>query len=194
MDKNDFFKQLEFIIEIDKVKQVFRRTKLFDQSRFENDAEHSWHLAIMAILLSKYSNSKIDLLKVIKMVLIHDLVEIDAGDVIVYDTDNRREAKKKEKLSADRIFGLLPEEQGSELKSIWEEFETRESAEAKFAAAIDRFEPILQNKLSEYETWKKHEIKLPQLYEKNQHIKDGSVEIWEYVESLFLDAHNKGYV
>jgi putative hydrolases of HD superfamily len=194
MDKiNERFKrQLNFLIEIDKLKHIFRKTKLFNKSRFENDAEHSWHLALMVLVFSEYSNDKhIDINKVIKMVLIHDLVEIDAGDVLVYDTVNRANAFEKEKIAAERIFGLLPDDQKDEFISLWEEFEKRESSEAKFAAAIDRFEPILQNQLTDYHTWHTNNIKFSQLYEKNNHIQDGSHTIWAVAKSIFHEAKEK---
>lgn len=188
-----FESQIKFLIEIDKIKQIFRKTKLFDKSRFENDAEHAWHLALIAMVLGEYSNEKnIDLSKVIKMVLIHDIVEIDAGDTIVYDTKMRTEAQEKESLAAERIFGILPEDQKKAFIALWKEFEERESPEAKFAAAIDRFEPILQNKLTDYYTWKAHGISYTQLQDRNKHIQDGSKVIWEVVQQIFSEAKDKG--
>jgi putative hydrolase of HD superfamily len=165
--------QIQFLIEIDKIKHIFRKTKLFNKSRFENDAEHAWHLALMALVLGEYSNEQIEISKVIKMVLIHDIVEIDAGDVIVYDTQNRDLAREKEHLAAERIFGILPGDQKKEFIDLWNEFEERKTPESKFAAAIDRFEPILQNHLTDYYTWKTHGITHTQLHDKNQHIEDG---------------------
>lgn len=187
-------KQVEFLIEIDKIKHIFRKTKLFNGSRFENDAEHSWHLAVMALVMSEYSNEKIDVSKVIKMVLIHDIVEIDAGDVIVYDTQMRELAEQRENLAAERIFGILPDDQKEEFISLWREFEEKETPESKFAAAIDRFEPILQNQLTEYYTWKAHDITLDTLYAKNNHIQDGSKVIWDVVKSIFFEAKNKAAI
>jgi putative hydrolase of HD superfamily len=185
--------QIQFLIEIDKIKHIFRKTKLFDKSRFENDAEHAWHLAVMALVLSEYSNEpEIDISKVLKMVLLHDIVEIDAGDSIVYDTEMRTLAQEKESIAAERIFGILPEDQKEVFIELWKEFETRESPEAKFAAALDRFEPILQNYLTDYDTWKAHGISFSQLHEKNRHIQDGSQVIWDVVQQIFLDAKEKG--
>ena len=186
-------RQIQFLIEIDKIKQVFRKTKLFDKSRFENDAEHAWHLALMAMVLGEYANEKnIDLSKVIKMVLIHDIVEIEAGDTIVYDTKLRTEAHEKESLAAERIFGILPEDQKEAFVALWKEFEERKSPEAKFAAAIDRFEPILQNRLTDYYTWKAHGISYAQLQVRNKHIQDGSEVIWAVVQEIFSEAKDKG--
>jgi putative hydrolases of HD superfamily len=186
--------QIQFLIEIDKIKHIFRKTKLFNKSRFENDAEHAWHLGLMAMVLAEYSNEQIDISKVIKMVLIHDIVEIDAGDTIVYDTEMRALAQEKEKIAAERLFGMLPEDQKKTFIELWEEFEEKKSAEAKFAAAIDRFEPILQNYLTDYYAWKAHGISLNQLYEKNEHIKDGSKVIWETVQKIFMEAKESGAV
>jgi putative hydrolase of HD superfamily len=188
-----FLKQIEFLIEIDKLKHILRKSKIFDGSRFENDAEHAWHLGIMALVLAEYSNDlNIDMTKVIKMVLIHDLVEIDAGDVIVYDTDQRALARDNEKIAAERVFGLLPQNQKTEFMKLWKEFEERKSSESKFAAAIDRFEPILQNHLTEYYAWKKHGITSSQLYEKNKHIQDGSKKLWQIVQQIFAEAGDSG--
>jgi putative hydrolase of HD superfamily len=189
-----FKKQIEFLIEIDKIKHIFRKTKLFNKSRFENDAEHAWHLAVMALVMNEYSNAEIDVSKVIKMVLVHDIVEIDAGDVIVYDTKMRTCAEEKECIAAERIFGILPEDQKEEFIGLWREFEEKKTPESKFAAAIDRFEPILQNQLTEYYTWKAHDITLDMLHDKNKHIQDGSKVIWDIVESIFLEAKNKGVI
>lgn len=184
--------QIQFLIEIDKIKHIFRKTKLFNKSRFENDAEHAWHLALMALVLGEYSNEQIEISKVIKMVLIHDIVEIDAGDVIVYDTQNRDLAREKEHLAAERIFGILPGDQKKEFIDLWNEFEERKTPESKFAAAIDRFEPILQNHLTDYYTWKTHGITHTQLHDKNQHIQDGSRIIWDVVGRIFNEAQEKG--
>ncbi len=187
-------RQIQFLIEIDKTKQIFRKTKLFDKSRFENAAEHAWHLGLMAMVLGEYANEKIDLAKVIKMVLIHDIVEIDAGDTIVYDTKSRTEAQEKQSLAAERIFGILPEDQKEAFVALWKEFEERKSPEAKFAAAIDRFEPILQNRLTDYYTWKAHGISYTQLQVRNKHIQDGSEVIWEVVQEIFSEAKDKGEI
>lgn len=187
-------KQIEFIIEVDKIKHIFRKTKVFNKSRFENDAEHAWHLAVIALVMNEYSNEKIDVSKVIKMVLIHDIVEIDAGDVIVYDTQMRALAAEKENIAAERIFGILPDEQKEEFIGLWREFEEKRTPESKFAAAIDRFEPILQNQLTEYYTWKEHDVTLDMLHDKNKHIQDGSKVIWDVVESIFTEAKNKGII
>ena len=146
--------QIDFIIEIDKVKSIIRKTKLFDGTRYENDAEHSWHICMMAIILQEYSNEKVDLSKVLKMLLIHDLVEIDAGDYLVY-TDKNIEKNEKEQKAAERIFSILPDEQKDELIFLWKEFELKETTEAKFAFALDRLEPVMsltRGARSDYDT------------------------------------------
>lgn len=189
-----FKQQIDFLVEIDKLKHVFRKTKLFDGSRFENDAEHAWHLALMAMVLSEHANEKVNVAKVIKMVLIHDIVEIDAGDVIVYDQQNRTLAQAKERAAAERIFGLLPSDQKQEFMALWQEFEAQETPEAKFAAAIDRFEPILQNHLTDYYAWRTHHVSYEQLLERNRHVQAGSQLIWQAVQQIFADAKEKGAV
>src|SRR5262249_50705513 len=138
-------RQIAFIIEIDKAKQVLRQTLLMDGSRLENDAEHSWHLAVMALLLAEYAGEAVDLLRVLKMVLIHDLVEIDAGDTFVYDVEALATRREREERAADRIFGLLPADVEEEFRALWEEFEAQATPEARFAAALDRLQPLLHN-------------------------------------------------
>ncbi|MFW6287497.1 MAG: HD domain-containing protein [bacterium] len=187
------FKQLEFIKEIDRIKEIFRHTKLFNGSRTENDAEHSWHLALMAIVLSEHANEEINVNRVIKMVLIHDIVEIDAGDFIVY-TDKKAEKEEKEKIAAERIFGLLPDEQKEELLKLWVEFEKRETAEAKFAAAIDRLEPLMQNYLNDADTWQKYDISFDQIIEGNKHMADGSKVLWDFARGMIEECKEKEFI
>lgn len=187
--ENRLQKQLEFIIEIDKIKNIFRKSLLFDHSRYENDAEHAWHLALMATVLAEYSNDSIDLPKVLKMVLIHDIVEIDAGDVIFYDDSSKDLKAKKEAAAAERIFGILPRDQKQEFIELWQEFENRETPEAKFAAALDRIEPIMQNIMTCGYAWKKNSISKDEVLSKNSTIiKPGSDELWNMVEKLISKA------
>ncbi len=188
-----FKKQLEFIIEIDKVKSIFRRTRLFDSSRHENDSEHAWHLSMMAMILSEYSNAEIDLLRVIKMLLIHDIVEIDAGDTFLYD-ENRDDAFISEEKAAKRIFGLLPDDQAEEFYSLWREFEEKNSNEARFAGALDRLEPVMQNYFNHGYAWNKHMVRSSQVLEKNSCIKDGSQHLWKYACNLIAECVEKGYI
>ncbi len=186
-----FEKQIKFLIEIDKIKNVIRKTRNFDNKKYENDAEHGWHLCMFALILSEYSNEPLDLFKVIKMALIHDIVEIDAGDVIVYAIDEK-EKREKEKEAAERIFGILPEDQKTECISLWEEFETRETAEAKFAHSIDRLEPVIQNYLDDGHTWKKHGITSDKIIKVNKKIENGSITLWNFVRGLIEDSIQKG--
>jgi putative hydrolase of HD superfamily len=185
--------QLNFVIEIDKVKNVMRQSKLFDGSRFENDAEHSWTICVMALLLKEYADFSVNIEKVISMLLIHDIVEIDAGDTFLYAKD-RSGAHVNESRAAERIFGLLEDEQKAYFKSLWEEFEDGKTNEAQFAAVFDRIEPLLQNYILEGYTWKKHNITYDMAMEKNKKIKGGSERIWEFVVKLLDDAVKRGYI
>ncbi len=151
-------KQLEFIVEVDKIKNIGRQTYLSDGKRKENDAEHSWHIALMAFLLNEYANDGVDVLKVMTMVLIHDIVEIDAGDTYAYDAEGNKTKEAREKAAAKRIFGLLPDDQGEYLKSLWEEFEAYETMEAKFAHVMDNLQPLLLNDASDGKSWVEHQV------------------------------------
>ncbi len=192
MSLNRLLSQIEFIKEIDKLKYIQRRTKLFNSDRNENDAEHSWHLALMAIVLAEHANEPVDLFKVVKMLLVHDLVEIDAGDTFIYDTQKEHANTDEERLAAQRIFGLLPEAQADELTGIWEEFEAGNSAEAKFARAMDRLEPLLQNSSNQGGTWKEFDVPYSKVYHKKKVIKDGAATIWDYAEQLLNENVAKG--
>jgi putative hydrolase of HD superfamily len=184
--------QLRFITEIDKVKQVLRQTVVLDASRRENDAEHSWHLAVMALTMQEHAAEPVDLVKVIKMVLIHDLVEIDAGDTFAYDEVGALDKEERERKAADRIFYLLPKDQAAEIDALWTEFELRESPESKFAAAMDRFQPLLHNYLTEGVAWKKHGIRKSQVIERNKHIAEGSPALWDYAQLIIDDSVTRG--
>jgi len=179
--------QMEFIKEIDKLKYIQRKTKLFNSDRHENDAEHSWHLAMMVLVLSEYANAPIDTLRVLKMVLLHDIVEIDAGDTFLYDTTKNHVNTDEELVAAHRIFGLLPEEMYQDFLAIWLEFEIGESNDAKFAKAIDRLEPILQNISNKGGTWTEYNVPFEVVYEKIDKIKDGSTFLWDHVDELIED-------
>jgi len=187
-------KQIQFIVEADKIKNIFRRSKIHDGSRRENDAEHSWHLALMAFLLSEYSKESIDVLKVMKMCIIHDIVEIDAGDTFCYDAKGNLDKQEREQKAADRIFGLLPEEQGTELRKLWEEFDAMETPEAKYAAALDRLQPVLLNYLNKGGTWQEYNVKKEQVLKRIGPIEEGAPELWEFVSSLIEDAVAKEYL
>lgn len=192
---NRLKKQIDFIVEIDKLKSIFRQSKLAHVSRFENDTEHSWHISVMAILLLEHANDKaIDLIKILKMVLIHDIVEIDAGDVIIYDLQRRKEIIEKENAAAQRLFGILPGDQRDEFISLWKEFEAKETNEAKFAGAVDRIEPILLNYLNQGYTWQKNNINSKQVFERNRQIQEASSVLWEYVKGIINESVEKGYL
>lgn len=187
-------KQIEFIVEIDKLKYIMRQTELINTSRRENDAEHSWHLAVMAMLLSEYANEEVDVLKVMKMVLIHDLVEIDAGDTFCYDVKGNEDKAEREQKAADRIFNILPKDQANEIRSLWDEFEEMKTAEAKFAAALDRMQPLIHNYMTEGGSWKRHNIRKEQVMKRAKPISAGSNELWNFIEEIIEDSINKGYL
>lgn len=192
MTPENLLKQIQFIQEIDKIKYIQRKTKLFNSDRNENDAEHSWHLAMMAIVLAEHANTPVDLLKVVKMVLIHDIVEIDAGDTFIYDTQKNHSNTDEERLAAQRIFGILPKEQAEELIAIWEEFEAGETNEAKFARTMDRLEPLLQNTSNNGGTWNEFGVTYDKVYAKKSVMKEGSTTIWSFAEELINDSVEKG--
>lgn len=192
MQTEDLLKQVAFIKEIDKLKYIQRKTRLFNSDRHENDAEHSWHLAMMTIVLAEHSDKPIDVLKVVKMVLIHDIVEIDAGDTFIYDIAKNHTNTDEELLAAKRIFGLLPIEQAEEFIAIWQEFEEDKTDEAKFAKSMDRFEPLLQNTSNNGGTWKEFDVPYQKVYDKKKAIKEGSATIWEYAEGLINESVEKG--
>lgn len=186
--------QLTFILEIDKLKQIFRQTLLIDQSRRENDAEHSWHLAMMAILLAEYAPEKIDLLRVVKLVLVHDLVEIDAGDTFCYDAVGVQNQAAREQQAADRLFGLLPSDQAQDLRALWDEFEQRQTPEARFAAALDRLQPILHNYHTGGGTWRRAGVTVEKVRQRIQPIGLGSPQLGEFAEALVRSAVEKGFI
>lgn len=177
-------KQLKFLMEIDKVKNVFRQTWLADGNRKENDAEHSWHLAVAAFLLKEYAAEETDILNVILMVLIHDLVEIDAGDTYAYDAEGAETKRAREEAAADRIFGLLPKDQGMYFRELWEEFERYESADAKYAHLLDNFQPLLLNRESGGLSWREHGVKKSQIYKRNEKIEETSPQVWEKMKEI----------
>ena len=178
--------QFEFIREIDKEKFIGRQTYLSDGKRKENDAEHAWHMAIMTILLSEYANEEIDALKTVTMLLIHDIVEIDAGDTYAYDEEAKKTQKEREQKAAERIFGLLPPDQGEKFKKIWEEFEARETKEARFARTMDNLQPVMLNDATDGKAWVEHGVHLEQIMKRNQNTAEGSETLWEYAYQNFI--------
>ena len=187
-------KQLQFILEVDKLKEIYRQSLLTNGNRRENDAEHSWHLALMAIILSEHANEEVDILQVIKMVIIHDLVEIDAGDTFAYDEKGNLDKHERELKAADRIFNILPIDQAKYIYELWDEFEKRETKEAKFAAMLDRFEPILLNYTSGGKSWVKHSVTKQMVINRNEHSKEGSEIVWQKIKKIIDDAVEKGYL
>ena len=178
--------QMAFALEMDKQKGVGRQTYTLNALRKENDAEHGWHLAVMTMLLSEYANEKIDVLKTISMLLIHDLVEIDAGDTYAYDEEAKKTQKERELAAADRIFGLLPKDQGHKFRALWEEFEACETNEAKFARTMDNVQPIMLNSATEGKSWSERGVKLSQILKRNERTKEGSQVLWDYSFENFI--------
>ena len=186
--------QIDFIFEIDKLKNVFRRSSITDGSRKENDVEHSWHLAVMTMLLAEYAPEPIDVLRTVKMVLVHDIVEIDAGDTFIYSTAAHEAAHQIEEAAADRLFGMLPDDQASECRALWDEFEARVTPEARFARALDRLQPIMLNYANRGGPWREHNVTAEQVTSLNMPIlEQGAPKLAEFAEKLFLDAQEKGY-
>lgn len=188
-DSERLDRQFAFLREIDREKEIVRQTYLASASRKEGDAEHAWHLAIMTILLSEYANEEIDVLKTVSMVLIHDLVEIDAGDTYAYDTDGAKTQRERELAAAERIFGLLPEDQGRRMRALWDEFEARETPEAKFARTMDCVQPTLLNDASRGRSWQEHGVHLSQVLGRNARTAEGSQVLWEYAREHFIEPH-----
>lgn len=186
--------QIDFILEIDKMKEILRQNYLADGSARENDADHSWHLAMMALILSEYSNEKVDVARVVPMVLTHDLVEIDAGDTYAYDEAGALTKEKREKAAADRIFGILPKEQGTWMRGLWDEFEACNTPESKFAHVLDNSLPLFLNHAAGGISWKEHKVKRSQIYKRNRITGDGSAKIWEYMQELIQENINKGNI
>lgn len=191
MDKR-IEKQLAFSLEIDKVKNIFRQTHLSGNGRNENDAEHSWHMAIMAYLLREYSNEDIDIAKVMLMCLIHDIVEIDAGDTYAYDAETLQSQKAREDAAKQRIFAILPEEQAQELIVLFDEFEEYETAESKFAHAMDNIQPLILNNSNNGGDWREHDVTVEQIYKRQSKTKLGSEKLFEITDCIIQENVKKG--
>ena len=186
-------KQLDFILQADAEKEIERRTLISSGKRFENDSEHAWHMALMAILLSEYANEEIDVLKTVTMILIHDIVEIDAGDTYCYDYELGKSQREREVKAANRIYALLPDDQGKKLRARWDEFEANETPEAHFAHAMDCLQPTMLNDATNGEMWKKNGIKLSQVLKRNEYTEKGSKTLWDYqLNELILKNVEKG--
>jgi putative hydrolase of HD superfamily len=186
-------RQIDFLVEVDGLKAILRQNYLADGSRRENDSEHSWHLALMAVVLCEWSaDSAIDITKVVRMVLMHVLVEIDTGDVFIYDEEARVAQAQREEEAAERIFGLLPDDQAREFRALWEEFEARETPEARYARALDRLQPLLLNYRSGGLAWRQHGISAAQVRRINRSIEDGAPPLWEFARGLIREAEKEG--
>jgi len=186
--------QIQFLVEIDKLKHIIRRSPLIGEKRLENSAEHSWHVTMLAFVLLEHSNEALDLLRVIKMLLIHDIVEIDAGDTFLYDPTANQDKLEREEEAAQRIFGLLPEDQAQEMHRLWAEFEAKETPEAKFAAALDRLMPLLHSYNAQGRNWQQHGVKADQVYNHNRSIGNGSDTLWTYAQTIINEALAQGYL
>ena len=185
-------KQLDFILEIDKEKNIFRQTHLSGHGRNENDAEHAWHMAIMAYLLQEYSNEKIDVARVMLMCLIHDVVEIDAGDTYAYDAEGLKTQKALEEAAKERLYSMLPEDQKADLVAIFDEFEERKTPEAKFARALDNLQPLLLNHSNGGGDWKNHDVTAEQVYGRQSRTREGSEKLFEVTDQILKENIAKG--
>jgi putative hydrolases of HD superfamily len=195
MDPNRLVRQIAFIREVDKLKTIVRQTLITDASRQENDAEHSWHLALMAFILGEYApGDNLDLLRVIRMVLVHDLVEIDAGDTYCYDEAGHADKTERETAAADRIFNLLPSDQAADMRALWDEFEAAATPEAKFANALDRLQPLMNNVFTDGRMWQNHRIVKSQVIGRNCKIADGAPDLWTFARDLIDKAVQDGYL
>jgi 5'-deoxynucleotidase YfbR-like HD superfamily hydrolase len=194
-DNKSLTRQINFILEADKLKAIIRNTLLTDRSRFENAAEHSWHAALTAVVIfDTASVNGIDLAHIVKMLLVHDLVEIDAGDTFCYSHEQRQTQMRREQKAAERIFGLLPDKQAHELRQLWREFEARQTPEARFANAVDRLQPLLQAIQTQGKTWRENQIRKGQVIERMQPVRTALPLLWGYVMELIEDAADKGYL
>ncbi len=186
--------QLDFIIEVDKLKHIMRRTILVDESRRENDAEHSWHLALAAIVLQEYAATPVNMERVLKMVIVHDLVEIYAGDTFAYDIEANKEKEKRENEAADKIFAQLPIVQGQELRALWEEFDRMDTDDSRFAASLDRLQPFIHNTKTGGHTWIKGSATREQVLERMDPVKDGTPELWPWVLEQIENGVEMGWI
>lgn len=187
--------QLDFLVEIDRMKNILRQTLLADGSRRENDAEHSWHFAIMAMVLQEHAYSpEVDMLRVLKMALVHDLVEVYAGDTFCYDDAGNATKEAREQEAADKLFGKLPAEQGAELRALWEEFDAMETPDAIYASSIDRLQPLINNYLTKGHTWKNGRVTSSQVYKRMEPIRKGMPGVWEVVEFMIQDSIRQGFL
>ena len=185
--------QFDFFLAIDKEKEIIRQTPIADGTRKENDAEHAWHMAVMTLLLSEYANEEIDRLRTVSMIIVHDLVEVYAGDTFAYDEDAKKSQKERELVAADKLFSKLPDDQAEYMRGLWEEFEAEITPEAKFARTMDNIQPMMLNNATDGISWREHDVKLSQVLKRNEHTADGSEVLWEYAyENWLLPNTEKG--
>ena len=192
MNEERFEKQIEFLLEMDKMKNIYRQSLVLHEDRQENDAEHAWHLAMLALVLSEYANEPVDLKAVLATVLIHDVVEIDAGDTYAYDTEGYKTKAAREQKAADRLFGLLPAEQGAYFRKLWDEFEAQSTPEARFANSLDRIQPLMLNFYKGGIAWKRHGTKKSQVMGRMQTVYQGSDALGDFAVSLIERAAETG--
>lgn len=187
-------KQLSFLMEIDRQKEIVRQTYLADGSRKETDAEHAWHMAVMCLILSEYANEPIDVARTVMMLLTHDLVEIDAGDTYAYDVEGNATKKERELRAAERIYGLLPQEQGEYLRALWDEFEAMETPEARFANTLDKIQPVLLTAQAQGKSWKEHGVRESQIMGRNARTHEGSEVLWNHVREIIEKSIEAGFI
>ncbi len=187
-------RQIGFLLELDKAKTIVRQSYLTDGSRKENDAEHMWHLALCVLVLAEHAADPVDVVRVLEMVLLHDIVEIDAGDTYIYDEVARATQAAREGRAADRLYGLLPPDQGAELRALWEEFEARATPESRFAAAVDRLQPVLLNLATEGRAWREHGMTADRVRAVNSAIASSAPALWDHLSGLLDDAVARGYL
>lgn len=195
MSNDRLKKQLEFCLEADKEKKIGRQTYISDGSRKENDAEHAWHMALMTLILSEYANEEIDVLRTISMILMHDIVEIDAGDTYAYDEEAKKSQKEREEKAADRIFAMLPDDQRQKFRELWEEFEAAETKEAKFARTMDNLQPLMLNNATDGRSWMERGVRISQILKRNERTPKGSEALWDYAyENMLKPNVEKGRI
>ncbi|MBQ9562789.1 MAG: HD domain-containing protein [Lachnospiraceae bacterium] len=185
-------KQMDFLLRLDRMKQVVRQTYLADGSRKENDAEHSWHMAVMTAVLAEYANEPIDVGHTILLTLVHDIIEVEAGDTYAYDAAGNATKREREVRAAEHLYGLLPEDQGAYYRALWDEFEAMETPEAKFANAMDKMQPVILTDAADGKSWKEHGVHIAQVMGRNARTHEGSEELWAYEESLLRKNREKG--
>ncbi|MBS7316327.1 MAG: HD domain-containing protein [Clostridiaceae bacterium] len=194
MDDKRLTAQLAFLVELDRMKTIERQSPIYAGGRRENDAEHSWHIAVMAMVLREYAAEPVDMGHVLEMLTVHDLIEIYAGDTFAYDAAGNSDKAAREAASADRLYAMLPEEQGAYYRALWEEFDAMETPDARFAASLDRFQPLLSNWLNEGGTWRVHNVHPEQVYRRMEPLKTGAPKLWELADRIIRASVARGHL